>query len=397
MNGPGGMLAALVHAGHASSLDRIHRFTHRWEREASLGLRTRDRTVLAVYQAEGRLHPCADSDTALDGVFTHWTQARQAGQDALMLARIRVDVDPLNTQARTAAVADGAVTGPAVTAANGTVWQAGDLLRTRRNNRSLPLGDSHVRNGDRFRVLGPGPSDSNAKGSGGEPGLIVEDLAGRGRMVLPADYLAQHCEYGWASTIDAAQGATADVGIVLVRPGMDREHLYVAMTRGRLGNHAYLTPDPTGDDDCDHGHGQSPVTQGAASTTGPDATARGREPTPDHKALQVLEVALATSGAQDAAHTALTTARTAAVAAARQAAAHKAAQDAAAQARRSEAARTPTAEHPPICSACGCSSNTASSSPANTRTQPAPPSRPAGSSKAHPAGPGPADASSPPR
>ena len=347
VNGPGGMLAALVHVGHASSLDRIHRFTHTWERQASLGLRTGDRTVLAVYQAEGRLHPCADSDAALDGVFTHWTHALQAGQDALMLARTRVDVEALNTRARTAAVAGGAVTGPAVTAGDGTVWQAGDLLRTRRNNRSLPLGDSHVRNGDRFRVLGPGPgpSDSNAKGGGGVQGLIVEDLTGRGRTILPADYLAEHCEYGWASTIDAAQGATADVGIVLVRPGMDREHLYVAMTRGRLGNHAYLTPDPTGDDDCDHGHGRSPVTQGAASTTGPDATARAQEPTPDHKALQVLEAALATSGAQDAAHTALTTARAAAVAAARQAVARQAAQDAAAQARQSEAARTPTAEH----------------------------------------------------
>jgi len=47
VNGPGGMLAALVHTGHASTLDRIHRFTHTWERQASFGLRTGDRTVLA--------------------------------------------------------------------------------------------------------------------------------------------------------------------------------------------------------------------------------------------------------------------------------------------------------------------------------------------------------------
>lgn len=30
INGPGGMLAALVHTGHASTLDHIHRFTHAW-------------------------------------------------------------------------------------------------------------------------------------------------------------------------------------------------------------------------------------------------------------------------------------------------------------------------------------------------------------------------------
>jgi len=310
INGPGGMLAALVHTGHASSLDRIHRFTHDWERTATLALRTGDRAVLPVYQAEGRIHARPDSDAALDGVFTHWRTAKTDGLDALMLARTRQDVDALNTRARTAAVANGQITGPTVTAGE-REWQAGDLLRTRRNNRQLPLGDSYVRNGDRFRVLGPGPATPGAAGAAngaGGQGLIVEDLAGRGRTVLPAEYLAQHCEYGWASTIDSAQGATADVGIVLVRPGMDREHLYVAMTRGRLGNHAYVTPDPTVDDEHDHGHGPTDrhLAPGRAAA---DGSVRQPEPSPEQQALRVLEAALATSGAQDAAHTALQQAR----------------------------------------------------------------------------------------
>ena len=140
-----------------------------------------------------------------------------------MLSRTRVDVDALNLRARAAAVAVGEVTGP-VTKAGGRDWQAGDVLRARRNDRRLKVGDGHVRNGDRYQVLGPGPED----------GLIVQDLSGRGRVVLPAAYLAEHAEYGWASTIDAAQGATADVGLVLVRAGLDREHLYVALTRGGM-------------------------------------------------------------------------------------------------------------------------------------------------------------------
>jgi conjugative relaxase-like TrwC/TraI family protein len=170
VNGPGGMLAALVHAGHASSLDRIHRFTLDWERQATLALRHGDKTALPVYQAQGRVHACPDSDSALDGVFTHWTQAKAEGLDVLMLARTRTDVDALNERARTAAVANGHVTGPAVMAGD-REWQAGDLLRTRRNNRQLALGESHVRNGDRFRVLGPGPSGTGS-GTAGEPGLI---------------------------------------------------------------------------------------------------------------------------------------------------------------------------------------------------------------------------------
>ena len=91
-----------------------------------------------------------------------------------MLARTRLDVDALNTRARTAALANGEITGPIIRAGDRD-WQAGDLLRTRRNNRTLPIGDGHVRNGDRYRVLGPGPQD----------GLIVEDLTGRGGPSCP--------------------------------------------------------------------------------------------------------------------------------------------------------------------------------------------------------------------
>ncbi|MDQ3383267.1 MAG: relaxase domain-containing protein, partial [Actinomycetota bacterium] len=286
VNGPGGMLAALARAGHGVELAEIHRFSQPWERQASLALRRGTPGALAAYRLAGRLHPCQDGDAALDGVFAHWAAARAQGQDALMLARTRVDVDALNLRARAAALAAGKITGP-VTVAGGRDWQAGDVLRARRNDRRLTVGDGHVRNGDRYEVLGPGPQD----------GLIVQDLTGRGRIVLPAAYLAEHAEYGWASTIDAAQGATADTGIVLVRPGMDREHLYVAMTRGRHGNHAYITPDPNStDDDHNHGHGHQRPPSGVDD--------------PQEQAVRVLEAALGRSGAQDAAHTALDRART---------------------------------------------------------------------------------------
>ena len=290
INGPGGMLAALADAGHGVQLEQIHRFTQSWEREASLQLRAGNPAILAYYRQHDRLHAHCDGEQALEALFTHWTTARNAGQDALMMARTRHEVDALNTRARDAAVDAGDIAGP-VTLAGDRPWQAGDLLRTRRNNRNVPLGDSHVRNGDRYRVLGPGP----------EKGLIVEDLAGRGRVVLPADYLAAHCEYGWASTIDSAQGATADVALVLVRPGLDREHLYVAMTRGRHGNHAHITPDPAADPDHHHHHSRE-------QDPGPSARRAGAELLEDH-AVRVLTAALAQSGAQDAAHTALATAR----------------------------------------------------------------------------------------
>jgi hypothetical protein len=327
VNGPGGMLAALASAGHGVDLAEIHRFSQVWERRASLGLRDGRPDALDAYDSAGRLHPCQDGDTALDGVFSHWTAARAGGRDALMLARTRLDVDALNLRARAAALQAGQITGP-VTVAGGRDWQAGDVLRARRNDRRLLVGDGHVRNGDRFTVLGPGPDD----------GVIVQDLAGRGRAVLPADYLAKHVEYGWASTIDSAQGATADVGIVLVRPGLDREHLYVAMTRGRHGNHAYITLDAPSDDEH-HDHPHQPTVADAART-------------PQEQALHMLQAALRHSGAQDAAHVQLAQARAAAAAhateTARQAerAAQQAAErDGAAEQRRRWQARPLTPEH----------------------------------------------------
>ncbi len=94
----------------------------------------------------------------------------------------------------------------------------------------IPVGDSHVKNGDRYRVLSPTT----------DGGLLVDDLGGRGRTLLPTAYVAEHVHYGWATTIDTAQGSTCDVAVLLVRPGLDREHLYVGLTRGRAENHAYI-------------------------------------------------------------------------------------------------------------------------------------------------------------
>ena len=185
--------------------------------------------------------------------------------------------------------------------------------------------------------------------------MIVEDLTGRGRIILPADYLAQHCEYGWASTIDSAQGATADIGLALVRPGMDREHLYVAMTRGRLANHAYITPDtPTNDDHhipdhtasrtSDHVSAHAPVGR-APDHDGSGQHPNRSQPELDQPTQQVLETALTTSGSQDAAHTALTAARKAAIATARRDAARHASQQTAQREAQADAARKPTLEH----------------------------------------------------
>ena len=167
------------------------------------------------------------------------------------------------------------------------------MLAAKRNTPHLRVGGDPVRNGDRFTVL-----DAAADG-----GLVVQDLAGRGTTVLPAGYLAAHTEYGWALTIDAAQGATTDIGIVLARPGLDREHLYVALTRGRTANHVHTAPDPDPGDAGPHLPTPTQTTRGPGRRHGPMP---GQLPLSDlDAAMAQLARAAATSGRQYAAHTLL--------------------------------------------------------------------------------------------
>jgi conjugative relaxase-like TrwC/TraI family protein len=247
---PGGMFEHLCQrmGEWTVELTELHRFVQPWEGPATLRLRAGDPSVLTEYARRDRIHPAASSEDAADAVFHQWAGATQAGRDALMLARAWGDVNALNARARAAAVATGEVTGPVLAtipsrtpSTSGQVvartWRAGDVLIAKKNHPHIHVGDDTLRNGDRFRVAGTAAD-----------GLLVHDLHGRGTTILPGAYLARHAEYGWASTIDGAQGATADIGIVLARAGLDREHLYVAMTRGREENHVHTTPEvATGD------------------------------------------------------------------------------------------------------------------------------------------------------
>jgi hypothetical protein len=193
--------------------------------------------VIDTYSAAGRIHDCGDDTTALAAVLAHYTTLTDAGRRVLMLARTRRDVDDLNTLARNHAIQTGTVHGPLLTDGS-PEWRAGDRLRATRNNRSIHVGGDYLRNGDEFTVLAADPD-----------GLHVQALDRNTTTVLPAEYVSAHTRYGWAATIDGAQGATVDDALLLARPGIDREHLYVGMTRGRHSNHLYLTGSA---DDTDH-------------------------------------------------------------------------------------------------------------------------------------------------
>ena len=119
-------------------------------------------------------------------------------------------------------------------------------------------------------------------------------IDGEARKVkrLPAEYVAEHVELGYAITAHRAQSRTVDTTHVVTGPGMDREHLYVAMTRGRDANRAYVPLDLLDGDEPHHllDRNDGPQTGrdvlvGILATTGAELSAtesltHSREPQP---------------------------------------------------------------------------------------------------------------------
>jgi len=88
-----------------------------------------------------------------------------------------------------------------------------------------------VRNGNRWRVAGIDTATNR---------LAAERLSDGARTIFDSDYLTEHITLGYATTVHAAQGVTTDTCHAILGEGASRAMAYVAMTRGRHTNHAYL-------------------------------------------------------------------------------------------------------------------------------------------------------------
>jgi DNA primase catalytic core len=121
---------------------------------------------------------------------------------------------------------------------DGTRASAGDLVVTRRNDRTLRLGPTDwVKNGDRWRITHVHPDGS----------VDARHLQLRRTLHLPADYAGQHVQLGYATTIHAAQGLTVDTSHTVLTGSEDRALAYVALSRGRARNDLYLATATDGD------------------------------------------------------------------------------------------------------------------------------------------------------
>lgn len=235
----GGAFAMLAHdRADAPELTDVHRFTHDWEKTASLALRHGHETSIDAYLEHDRVRE-GDSEQMADAAYRAWRDDSRAGRVSVLISNSNEGVAALNERARNDAILDGRVDPVReVGLHDGARASVGDTILTRRNDRTLHAGHGWVRNGDRWTVT-----------EICRDGTIEARRVGASRgagVVLPAAYVAEHVELGYAVTAHRAQGLTTDTAHVVVARGMTRENLYVAMTRGRAANTAYValdTPD----------------------------------------------------------------------------------------------------------------------------------------------------------
>lgn len=253
----GGLFRTIVKRDHSVELDQVMRVGNDTaQAKAGMQIRHGDVSGLDLYDERGWIHDGARAEMVAQAVEDYLADI-DAGRTALVIATLREDVNTANTLIQNAMIERGSVNRHGRSARLGTGHDvyAGDVILARSNTL---LDGKRILNGTRLTV-----EKITRDGS-----LIARDLERGRRFVLPQDYVANHVQLGYASTVHRAQGVTVDVTRAIVSSATDRRGLYVALTRGRRQNHAYVPQDAQIDLDAEGGHWHM---------SGDDAPASGRD------------------------------------------------------------------------------------------------------------------------
>ena len=156
--GRGGLFAELCANGQVDHLERLHRFTHQWEAAASLQLRSGDPRALDAYEAHGRIIPGTLEDH-LSAMAASWIEHHSGGVTVALVASTNDHVDAINRAVQAARLAAGLLSPDTVVSiAGGECAHVGDVVATRRNDRTLITSAGEpVRNRETWTVTAIGP------------------------------------------------------------------------------------------------------------------------------------------------------------------------------------------------------------------------------------------------
>ena len=234
----GGMTLLADRLGYVQLAEPV-RFRAGWEQAASLRLRAGDASVLAEYDQHGRING-GDPERMMDAAAAAYVALTVDGTDTLLMAADHALRRELSRRIRDDLIRLGIVRpGPAVRIADGATASPGDLIVCTRNDHSVEAGEPGrtLANGDLLRidaVTGDGLLVRRALDADPETG----QRRWTDRHFLYASY--ETAELGYAVTDHAAQGRTVHTGLAVITGTEDRQHAYVALTRGTHANTAYV-------------------------------------------------------------------------------------------------------------------------------------------------------------
>jgi exodeoxyribonuclease V alpha subunit len=272
--GRGGVLDHAIAWAHPSavvSLQKVHRFSDPDYVEISLKMRD-GQDPAGVFDA---LHGRGQILVHASDVERSAALAQVGAAGWLVIADTREQVADLNGAIRDRRQAQRA-TSHCMETAGGERIGLGDRVATRRNDPGLGVANRQT-----WTVTG-------VRGDGG----LVLHGHGRDREV-PAEYATRFVELAYATTVHGAQGDTVGAAHVLIDDGTGAAAAYVAMTRGRDTNIAYLVADTLDDarqqwvevfarDRADLGPGHARrLAADAIDKYGPDAPTWRRDRTTD--------------------------------------------------------------------------------------------------------------------
>jgi conjugative relaxase-like TrwC/TraI family protein len=234
----GGMSLLADRLGYVRLAEPV-RFRQAWEQAASLRLRDGDLTVLAEYDQHARIIG-GEPEQMLDAAAAAYAALTVDDVDVMLMAADHSLRRELSRRIRDDLIRLGHVQpGPAVTIADGAQASLGDLIVATRNDHAIEAGEvgRTLANGDLLRI--------EAVTVGGllvRRALDADSQTGRrrwtDRQFLYAHY--EDAELGYAVTDHTAMGRTVHTGLAVISGTEDREHAYVALSRGTDNNTAYI-------------------------------------------------------------------------------------------------------------------------------------------------------------
>jgi conjugative relaxase-like TrwC/TraI family protein len=235
----GGGMSLLADALGYVRLTEPVRFQAAWEQAASLRLHSGDTTVLAEYDEHGRIRG-GDPEQMMDAAVADYLALTLEGTDTLLMAADHTLRRELSRRVRENLIRLGIVQpGPTAVIADGAAASAGDLIICTSNDSTVEAGEPGrtLANGDLLRI-----EAVTSQGLVVRRALDADPATGQRRWAdqqfLYPNY--DDAELGYAVTIHVAQGRTVTAGLAVIGGTEDRQHAYVALTRGTSINLAYV-------------------------------------------------------------------------------------------------------------------------------------------------------------